>query len=140
MTLDTLIPTAADFGSEAAFLASVLERYNEEYEPVSDFTRMFLEGARADLRLDLPRVAGSPLSDPIYDASIADVVTEPQWRYLVSRRQLAVIYDWLDEGSGSANRERHKRYLAEYDAALRGIPTVLVRGTGTIARTVTVRL
>lgn len=143
MTLDTLIATPAEFGSAAPFMASMLDRYNAEetFESAAAIEEMFIEPARADLRLALPRYVRYPVSWPGYDDSIALASDEPAWRYLVSRRQLVLFYEWLDEGPDSLNAIKRKRYEREWNDALAGISATINGSGGTSqSRTVTVAL
>lgn len=139
MTLTDLIPNESDFGSELPFMASVLEQYNGEFTPVDDVTGMFAAAARADLQLSLPRYVGEALDWYGYNASIATTEHLPAWRYLVSRRQLSLLYAWLDEGEGSLNRQKLKQYEREWREALGGIRST-INGSGGIAVTRTIRV
>jgi len=142
MTLDDLTATREHFGAERAFMVAILDRYNEveEFEPALDITEIFIEDARRALRHQLPETIGQPITWAGYDASIGDADTVAAWQYLMSRKQLELLYDWLPEGDGSENDRRRKRYAREYEAALNGLRGVLSIGTTTTARTITMRL
>lgn len=143
MTLTTIKANSEDFGAEQAYLTTQLSAYNsvEAHSAAEDITEMFLTEARAELLLQLPAVVRWPIEWVGYTISLARALDGPAWRYLISRKQLELFFQWLGGGETSLNETLRRKYEKQWVTALSGIAATINGSGGTsTSNTTTIRL
>ena len=117
MTWETLQAQASDFGSEQQWIA---QAHAATLSGAESPELIFITEAKADLAREIQQRVGLDIGDSdqlaTVDASVDSY--QKQWRYILSLKQLCLVYEALDQGEGSMNRMKAQRYHRQYNDQL----------------------
>lgn len=130
---------ASEYGAERPFMEQYLETYqntvDSEVESVED---VFRDTAFAQLTLDIQRATGIDPATTLGMGYLNDIALDnnasAELRYVLSRLQLALAYEAMDQGEGSLNRYKANQYRKEYARLALSIGGLLTRGSASGAK------